>query len=316
MPTLTIDGRSVTVPEGSTILDAARAMAIDVPTLCWYPKLPVVGNCRICLVQVEGTPKLVASCATAAADGMRVTPNRTTPSRIDRRARCSSSAIPRKTSRTSALATSSSRSCIATRCPPHDARRLPLRTVTSAMATRSSSTTCRRAFSARDVCARARTSRSSACSTSRYRGDHAQIIVGADGNPEHAGCTWCGECVRVCPTGAIHDILSLARPSDSGTAMAAYGDARTPWQRPRATRHRGTALRYDQSRTGMDTACATSRRGSLSRSNRAQRVSLLRRRMSDRSAGKGRSSHPREEPVDRRGHAEPGIDLREGSLRL
>src|SRR4051812_29615626 len=72
MPTLTIDGRSVTVPEGSTILDAARAMAIDVPTLCWYPKLPVVGNCRICLVQVEGAPKLVASCATAAADGMRV----------------------------------------------------------------------------------------------------------------------------------------------------------------------------------------------------------------------------------------------------
>src|SRR4051794_39530884 len=72
MPTLTIDGRSITVPEGSTILDAARAMAIDVPTLCWYPKLPVVGNCRICLVQVEGSPKLIASCATAAADGMRV----------------------------------------------------------------------------------------------------------------------------------------------------------------------------------------------------------------------------------------------------
>src|SRR5215207_3644648 len=72
MPTLTIDGRSVTVPEGSTILDAARAMAIDVPTLCWYPKLPVVGNCRICLVQVEGSPKLVASCATSATDGMQV----------------------------------------------------------------------------------------------------------------------------------------------------------------------------------------------------------------------------------------------------
>src|SRR5688500_11074843 len=72
MPTLTIDGRTVSVPEGSTILDAARALAIDVPTLCWYPKLPVVGNCRICLVQVEGAPKLVASCATAAADGMRV----------------------------------------------------------------------------------------------------------------------------------------------------------------------------------------------------------------------------------------------------
>jgi nucleotide-binding universal stress UspA family protein len=72
MPTLTIDGRTVTVPEGATILDAARALAIDVPTLCWYPKLPVVGNCRICLVQVDGAPKLIAACATAATEGMRV----------------------------------------------------------------------------------------------------------------------------------------------------------------------------------------------------------------------------------------------------
>src|SRR6266436_1443413 len=73
MPTLTIDGRSVTVPSGATILEAARAAGIDVPTLCWYPKLPVVGSCRICLVSVEGSPKLAAACATAAAEGMQVT---------------------------------------------------------------------------------------------------------------------------------------------------------------------------------------------------------------------------------------------------
>src|SRR5258707_3655045 len=73
MPTLTIDGRPVTVQSGATILDAARAAGIDVPTLCWYPKLPVVGSCRICLVSVEGQPKLLAACASAAADGMVVT---------------------------------------------------------------------------------------------------------------------------------------------------------------------------------------------------------------------------------------------------
>src|SRR5262245_26179599 len=41
MPTLTIDGRPVTVPNGTTILEAARTAGVDVPTLCWYPKLPV-----------------------------------------------------------------------------------------------------------------------------------------------------------------------------------------------------------------------------------------------------------------------------------
>ena len=67
MPTLTINGRECVVDDGATILDAARAAQIDVPTLCWYPKMPTVGNCRICLVSVEGSPKLLPACATAAA---------------------------------------------------------------------------------------------------------------------------------------------------------------------------------------------------------------------------------------------------------
>src|SRR2546428_10337112 len=73
MATLTINGRSVSANPEQTILEAARAAGIlDIPTLCWYPKLLVVGNCRICLVSVEGQAKLLPACATKVADGMAV----------------------------------------------------------------------------------------------------------------------------------------------------------------------------------------------------------------------------------------------------
>src|SRR5437899_7867426 len=73
MPSLKVDGRSLSASDGQTILDAARAAGIEIPTLCWYPKLPTVGNCRICLVSVEGQGKLIPACATKVADGMVVT---------------------------------------------------------------------------------------------------------------------------------------------------------------------------------------------------------------------------------------------------
>src|SRR5437762_1606454 len=73
MATLTLNGRSVNADPEQTILEAARAAGIlDIPTLCWYPKLPVVGNCRICLVSVEGQAKLLPACATKVAEGMVV----------------------------------------------------------------------------------------------------------------------------------------------------------------------------------------------------------------------------------------------------
>src|SRR5256886_3561260 len=73
MPALQIDGHKISIEAGRTILDAARQAGIEIPTLCWYPKLSIVGNCRICLVSVEGQPKLLPACATKVADGMVVT---------------------------------------------------------------------------------------------------------------------------------------------------------------------------------------------------------------------------------------------------
>jgi len=72
MVTLTIDGRQVTVPKGTTVLEAASQLGISIPTFCWHPKLKPVGACRMCYVEIEKFPKLQVSCATMAIDGMVV----------------------------------------------------------------------------------------------------------------------------------------------------------------------------------------------------------------------------------------------------
>ena len=70
--TLTIDGRSVTVEEGKTILDACRAAGIDVPTLCYLETLTPANACRICVVEVEGARVLAPACSRRAEEGMVV----------------------------------------------------------------------------------------------------------------------------------------------------------------------------------------------------------------------------------------------------
>ncbi len=69
---LTIDGRAVTVPKGTLILDAARKLGIDIPIFCSHPKMEPVAVCRMCLVEVEKMPKLQPACAIPVADGMVV----------------------------------------------------------------------------------------------------------------------------------------------------------------------------------------------------------------------------------------------------
>jgi predicted molibdopterin-dependent oxidoreductase YjgC len=69
---LEIDGEAVRVPEGSTILDACRSRGQDIPTLCYGETLTPVNACRVCMVEVEGSRVLVPSCARKAEPGMVV----------------------------------------------------------------------------------------------------------------------------------------------------------------------------------------------------------------------------------------------------
>lgn len=70
--TLTIDGQQVSVPAGTSILEAAKGVGIEIPYFCYHPKLSVVASCRLCLVEIEGAPKLVTSCSTPAMEGVKV----------------------------------------------------------------------------------------------------------------------------------------------------------------------------------------------------------------------------------------------------
>jgi NADH-quinone oxidoreductase subunit G len=72
MVNLTIEGRAVAAPAGTSILEAAKLAGVLIPHYCYHPGLPVAGVCRMCLVEVDKAPKLAPSCATAVAEGQVV----------------------------------------------------------------------------------------------------------------------------------------------------------------------------------------------------------------------------------------------------
>ncbi|GAB4174938.1 MAG: NADH-quinone oxidoreductase subunit NuoG [Rhodocyclaceae bacterium] len=67
-----IDGRAIEVPEGITVMDAARGIGTYIPHFCYHKKLSIAANCRMCLVSVEKVPKPVPACATLVTKGMKV----------------------------------------------------------------------------------------------------------------------------------------------------------------------------------------------------------------------------------------------------
>ena len=73
MVTVVVDGREIQVPKGTGVVETALAAGIEIPVFCYEPRLgPPVGACRMCLVEVEGMPKLQAGCTLTATDGMIV----------------------------------------------------------------------------------------------------------------------------------------------------------------------------------------------------------------------------------------------------
>jgi NADH-quinone oxidoreductase subunit G len=72
MPKLTIDGKEIEVPAGTNLIEAARALGIEIPHYCYHPGLSIAGQCRLCMVDIEKAPRPTIACNTQAADGMVV----------------------------------------------------------------------------------------------------------------------------------------------------------------------------------------------------------------------------------------------------
>jgi predicted molibdopterin-dependent oxidoreductase YjgC len=202
--TLTIDGKEVTTAAGNTILMAARQAGIRIPTLCYHPKLPISGACRACVVEVQGRPFLVASCAMPAADGMVV---RTRTERVMRARRLV----------VQLLLAGGDHNCLTCQangaCELQDmAYELGVESLDFPVDSPGYPKDRSNAMIERDLnkcilcgrCVRA-------CNEVQvneviefgYRGGRAKIVTAWDLPYGESNCVFCGECVAVCPTGAL-----------------------------------------------------------------------------------------------------------------
>ncbi|MDU6010664.1 MAG: [FeFe] hydrogenase, group A [Slackia sp.] len=236
MVRLTIDGTPVSVPEGTTILNAAREAGITIPTLCELKGLNEIGACRVCVVKVEGEDRFPASCTTPVAEGMEVRTN--TPEIVTaRRSNVKMILSEHRSECTSCLRADTcalqqiSRDLGAWNLPfpsnqtkagdwDHD---FPLRR---------DSSKCIKCMRCVSVC-----EKNQHCAVWDFTGTgpHMKVTV-REGLPiADAGCSLCGQCITHCPTGAltartdIHRVMEALMDPTVETVVQIAPAVRTSW---------------------------------------------------------------------------------------
>lgn len=202
--TLTIDGKQVTVPEGTSILEAARKIDIDIPTLCFLKEINEVGNCRMCLVEIEGVKGYKASCVYPAEEGLIVRTN-------------TKGLIDTKRMILELILSSHEKKCLTcvrnTNCRLQDlCRRFEIPDLefegempeadlddSSACIVRNTAkcVLCRRCV---NICKKVQ---NVSAITNLGRGFHSKVGVALDMGMVDSTCVGCGQCVIHCPVGAL-----------------------------------------------------------------------------------------------------------------
>jgi len=194
---LLVDGRRVVVPESTSVLGACRRAGVDVPTLCHLETLTPAAACRLCVVEVEGSRALVAACARRVEEGMVVT---TASERVARARRMvlellaatvDLAAAPGLVALGAAVGTEPGRHAGGVPVPPEIDNELYVRDLAKCV------------LCYRCVAACGDDAQHTYAIAVVDRGDGARIGTEFDVPLPDSACVFCGNCVAVCPTGAL-----------------------------------------------------------------------------------------------------------------
>ena len=206
MITLTIDNREVTVPNGTTILEAAGKIGVHIPTLCAMPEWNhTPGACRVCLVEVERSRNLVASCVHPAANGMKV---KTNSERVRKARRAmvelllsdhpQDCAICQKEGQCELQQIAQLVGVREIRVPRTDFSKREADNSSFAIVRDSSK--CINCLRCVMVCSEVQ---GVSLLTPEGRGINSKVVPALNKSLAESTCTYCGQCVVVCPTGAL-----------------------------------------------------------------------------------------------------------------
>ncbi len=217
LPTLTLDGEKIVFTPGETVYEVATRAGQAVPTLCYDPRLEAFGSCRLCVVEIAGQPVPVASCTTQAQDGMEVT---TASTKVEglRRTLLELVASENREVTVDALRGVASQE-LGTLVDQYDAGRGRFAGAQSGNSRPDDPNPfilrdydlCISCYRCVRVCAE---QEGDYAISMANRGFATQITVEFGGHLQDSACTFCGQCVQTCPTGALADKKALRFAGD------------------------------------------------------------------------------------------------------
>ncbi|MYA10020.1 MAG: molybdopterin-dependent oxidoreductase [Gemmatimonadetes bacterium] len=217
--TMTLDGEKVAFTRGETVYEVAERHRKEIPTLCYDPRLDPFGGCRLCVVELEGARNPVASCTTKAEPGMRVR-TRSAALEVQRRILMEMVASENRDTDVDPMHGYASQE-MAELLDRYDARTGRFEGALSGTSRPDDDNpfikrdyeNCISCYRCVRVCAE---QEGDYAISVMNRGFHTQITTEFGGLLKDSACTFCGQCIQTCPTGALGDLKALANKDVPG----------------------------------------------------------------------------------------------------